>query len=98
MLKVGQEEVDAVSRVIQSGNVFRYREDGECGEFAQSTNGTILANTGRHNYTEWDPILTRKFHKPSATTADITASQPLPLLGDLRGFQHTVARRPAERP
>ena len=33
MLKVGKEEVDAVDRVIRSGNVFRYREDGECGRF-----------------------------------------------------------------
>jgi dTDP-4-amino-4,6-dideoxygalactose transaminase len=26
-------------------------------EFAAATAGTIAANTGRHNYTEWDPIL-----------------------------------------
>ena len=50
----------------------RHSPDGECATcviyllpsveaaqgFAQSTGGTILANTGRHNYTEWDPILT----------------------------------------
>ena len=50
----------------------RHSPDGECAtcimyllpsaevarEFAASTGGTILANTGRHNYTEWDPILT----------------------------------------
>ena len=31
--------------------------------------------------------LARTFHKPSATTADVTASQSLPLPADLRGFQ-----------
>ena len=52
----------------------RHSPDGECAlnvlytlpsaelaqQFAASTKGTILANTGRHNYTEWDPILNRK--------------------------------------
>ena len=33
MLKVGQEEVDAVARVVRSGKVFRYDDDGECGKF-----------------------------------------------------------------
>jgi dTDP-4-amino-4,6-dideoxygalactose transaminase len=33
MLKIGQEEADAVARVIQSGKIFRYDKDGECGKF-----------------------------------------------------------------
>lgn len=33
MLRVGKEEVDAVRRVMESGNIFRYNVDGECGRF-----------------------------------------------------------------
>ncbi len=43
------------------------------------------------------PELARTIHKPSATTADLTASQSHPLPSDRRGFQHAVVRRPAER-
>ena len=39
--------------------------------------------------------LARTFHKPSTTTAYLTASQSLPLLGDLRGFQSRSAGSPA---
>ncbi|MCE9590837.1 MAG: DegT/DnrJ/EryC1/StrS family aminotransferase [Planctomycetes bacterium] len=35
MLKVGQEEADAVARVIHSGKLFRYHEGGECYTFEQ---------------------------------------------------------------
>ena len=49
----------------------RHSPDGECAtcvmyllpteeaskRFAEDTGGRILADTGRHNYTEWDPIL-----------------------------------------
>ena len=49
----------------------RHSPDGECAtcimyllpskaaskKFAEDTKGRILAETGRHNYTEWDPIL-----------------------------------------
>ncbi|MDA0322533.1 MAG: aminotransferase class I/II-fold pyridoxal phosphate-dependent enzyme [Verrucomicrobia bacterium] len=31
MLRVGKEEADAVRRVIESGDIFRYNVDGECG-------------------------------------------------------------------
>lgn len=33
MLYIGQEEGDAVARVIRSGKMFRYDKDGECGRF-----------------------------------------------------------------
>ena len=35
MLKVGQEESDNVRRVLESGEIFRYNEKGECGRFEQ---------------------------------------------------------------
>ncbi len=51
----------------------RHSPDGECATcvkyflptaeaaeaFAEDTDGRILADTGRHNYTEWDPVLDR---------------------------------------
>lgn len=33
MLRVGNEEVEAVRRVMESGDIFRYNVDGECGRF-----------------------------------------------------------------
>ena len=33
MLQIGQEEAAAVNRVIDSGKIFRYAPDGECGRF-----------------------------------------------------------------
>ena len=33
MLRVGKEEADAVCRVMESGDIFRYNVDGECGRF-----------------------------------------------------------------
>ena len=57
----------------------RHSPDDECGTylhyllptanaaqaFADGTGGTIAARTGRHNYTEWDPILShRAGHHP----------------------------------
>ena len=33
MLTIGKEEADAVARVIQSGKIFRYNPEGECGRF-----------------------------------------------------------------
>ncbi|MEX1015816.1 MAG: aminotransferase class I/II-fold pyridoxal phosphate-dependent enzyme [Phycisphaeraceae bacterium] len=35
MFQIGQEEIDAVARVIRSGNLFRYHEPSECGRFEQ---------------------------------------------------------------
>lgn len=35
MLKIGQEEVNAVAEVIRSGKMFRYDQDGVCGQFEQ---------------------------------------------------------------
>jgi dTDP-4-amino-4,6-dideoxygalactose transaminase len=35
MYKVGQEEIDAVSRVIRSGELFRYGVGHECDRFEQ---------------------------------------------------------------
>jgi len=35
VLRVGQEETDAVRRVFESGKMFRYDIDGECGRFEQ---------------------------------------------------------------
>jgi len=33
MLRVGQKEVDAIAKVLLSGQLFRYRKDGECSRF-----------------------------------------------------------------
>ena len=41
--------------------------------------------------------LAQIFHKPSTTTADLAASQSLSLPDDLKVFQHSFARRSAER-
>lgn len=35
MYRIGQEEIDAVARVIQSGQLFRYHEGGQCQQFEQ---------------------------------------------------------------
>ncbi|MFW6060357.1 MAG: DegT/DnrJ/EryC1/StrS family aminotransferase [Phycisphaeraceae bacterium] len=35
MYRIGQEEVDAIQRVIESGKLFRYHEGGECHRFEQ---------------------------------------------------------------
>jgi dTDP-4-amino-4,6-dideoxygalactose transaminase len=33
MYKVGEEEIEAIARVIRDGTLFRYREDSECARF-----------------------------------------------------------------
>ena len=35
MLKIGQEEIDALTEVIHSGKMFRYDPEGVCGQFEQ---------------------------------------------------------------
>ena len=40
--------------------------------FAEAVDGTILLNTGRHTYTEWDPILDRQgSHHPALNPFDL---------------------------
>ena len=64
----------------------RHSPDGECATcvnyllpsvevaevFAEAAGGTILAKTGRHNYTEWDPILAGQgAHHPALNPYDL---------------------------
>jgi len=47
-------------------NHFRFDTPGQAERFAQLVGGTVLSKTGRHNYTEWDPILAhRGAHHPA---------------------------------
>jgi hypothetical protein len=45
-----------------------------------------------------DDVLARKFHEPSAASADITQSQGLFLPHDLAVLQHSFTRSTAQRP
>jgi len=47
-------------------NLFQFDTPAEAERFAGLVKGTVLRNTGRHNYTEWDPILGhRGAHHPA---------------------------------
>lgn len=46
--------------------LYRFESADEAGRFAEAVPAGILADTGRHTYTEWDPILNRRgAHHPA---------------------------------
>ena len=41
MYVVGEEEIEAIARVIRSGKLFRYGEDGQCATFEKRYAGYL---------------------------------------------------------
>jgi dTDP-4-amino-4,6-dideoxygalactose transaminase len=66
---------DAVPRLAPSncpgedcgtGVLFQFERPEAAARFTENAGGVVLAKTGRHTYTEWDPILNRKgAHHPA---------------------------------
>jgi len=69
MYEIGRAEIEAVTRVIESKQLFRYRgsEGGWCDKFEAALREKIgekklgggfrPIDTGRHVYTNWEPIM-----------------------------------------
>ncbi len=58
--------------------IYQFATAAQAERFASLAGGGILANTGRHNYTEWDPILTKSGgHHPAMNPFNFAENQGL---------------------
>jgi len=58
--------VNSLDYECGQANLFQFETPKQAATFAKLVGGTVLRDTGRHNYTEWDPILAhRGAHHPA---------------------------------
>ena len=88
-LRALKTEILSETADIGLGRVPRHSPGGECAttvmyrlpsaeaaeHFSESAGGTVLMNTGRHTYTEWDPVLNKRgAHHPDLDPFRLTAN------------------------
>ena len=111
MYAVGEEEIEAIARLIRNGELFRYHEGGECERFEQrygeflGINHVILTASGTNALTAavialglgpGDEVLVPA-HTYMATALAVLAAGAIPVIVDI-DESITIDRLPSETP